>query len=124
MSKNLRSLISVLLTALILASVSVPAFADEAPQLGLTTDSGEDYVDESHIETAPELSETYAPAPPANAGSYYIHNPMDNPKAAADIIVNPQAVYGYSPNPDSARLFWQACSPSACPLRRTKAALL
>ncbi|MCR4817920.1 MAG: hypothetical protein K5841_03055 [Fretibacterium sp.] len=29
---------------------------------------------------------------------------MKNPKAAADIIVNPNAVYGYSPNPDSVRL--------------------
>ena len=40
----------------------------------------------------------------AYAESYYIHDPMDNPKAAADIIVDPNAVYGYSPNPDSARL--------------------
>ena len=36
--------------------------------------------------------------------SAYIHDPMDNPKAAADIIVDPDAVYGYSPNPDSTRL--------------------
>ncbi len=35
---------------------------------------------------------------------YYIHDPMDNPKAAADIIVDPNAVYGYAPNPESARL--------------------
>ena len=34
----------------------------------------------------------------------YEHNPMDNPVAAADIIVNPNAVYGFSPNPESARL--------------------
>lgn len=40
----------------------------------------------------------------AYASGYYLHDPMANPKAAADIIVNPQAVYGYSPNPDSARL--------------------
>ena len=38
------------------------------------------------------------------AAGYYIHDPMDNPKAAADIIVDPNAVYGYAPNPDSPRL--------------------
>ena len=40
----------------------------------------------------------------AQAESCYIHDPMDNPKAAADIIVDPAAVYGYAPDPDSARL--------------------
>ena len=40
----------------------------------------------------------------ANAAGYYIHDPMDNPKAAADIVVDPNAVYGYAPNPDSPRL--------------------
>ena len=34
----------------------------------------------------------------------YEHDPMENPKAAQDIIVNPDAVYGYSPSPDSVRL--------------------
>ena len=34
----------------------------------------------------------------------YEHDPMDNPAAAADIVVNPDAVYGYSPIPDSKRL--------------------
>lgn len=29
---------------------------------------------------------------------------MENPKAAQDIVVNPDAVYGYSPSPDSKRL--------------------
>jgi len=38
------------------------------------------------------------------AASYYIHDPMENPKAAADIVVDPNAVYGYAPNPDSTRL--------------------
>ncbi|MCR4903209.1 MAG: hypothetical protein K6A23_10135 [Butyrivibrio sp.] len=34
----------------------------------------------------------------------YVHDPMMNPKTAEDIIVNPDAVYGYSPNPESKRL--------------------
>ena len=40
----------------------------------------------------------------AYAKSYYNHDPMKNPKAAADIIIDPDAVYGYSPNPNSTRL--------------------
>lgn len=38
------------------------------------------------------------------SAGYYIHDPMANPKAAADIIVDPDAVYGYAPNPDSTRM--------------------
>ncbi|MBP3728543.1 MAG: LysM peptidoglycan-binding domain-containing protein [Pseudobutyrivibrio sp.] len=38
------------------------------------------------------------------APSQYVHNPMDNPKAAKDIVVNDNAVYGFSPSPESERL--------------------
>ena len=34
----------------------------------------------------------------------YIHDPTLNPNAMQDIIVNPDAVYGFSPNPESVRL--------------------
>jgi len=34
----------------------------------------------------------------------YEHDPRDNPEAMKDIIVNPDAVYGFSPNPESTRL--------------------
>ncbi|WP_081674479.1 hypothetical protein [Butyrivibrio sp. VCD2006] len=34
----------------------------------------------------------------------YIHNPAENKKVLADAIVNPDAVYGFSPNPESTRL--------------------
>ncbi len=40
----------------------------------------------------------------ALAAPAYVHDPMLNPRAAEDIIVNPNAVYGYSPNPDAGRL--------------------
>ena len=36
--------------------------------------------------------------------SAYVHDPMDNPKAAKDIVEDPDAVYGYSPSPESERL--------------------
>lgn len=38
------------------------------------------------------------------AGFEYEHNPLDNPKTARDILKNPDAVYGYSPNPESLRI--------------------
>ena len=37
-------------------------------------------------------------------GFSYEHDPRDNPNAMRDIIVNPDAVYGFSPSPDSTRL--------------------
>ena len=40
----------------------------------------------------------------AQTGFSYEHSPMENKKISGDIIVNPDAVYGFSPNPASARL--------------------
>ena len=39
-----------------------------------------------------------------NAAFRYTHDPAENPAAMEDIVVNPAAVYGFSPNPDSKRL--------------------
>lgn len=41
---------------------------------------------------------------PANNGFKYVHDPRDNPEAMKDIVVNPDAVYGFSPSPESTRL--------------------
>ena len=38
------------------------------------------------------------------AGFRYEHDPRENPRAMEDIVVNPAAVYGFSPDPDSTRL--------------------
>lgn len=38
------------------------------------------------------------------AGFRYVHDPRSNPGAMADIVENPDAVYGFSPDPESARL--------------------
>lgn len=45
-------------------------------------------------------------AEPAAAAEefHYVHDPRMNPKAMEDIIEDPSAVYGFSPNPDSVRL--------------------
>jgi len=34
----------------------------------------------------------------------YAHDPKDNPSAMRDAVVNPDAVFGFSPNPESTRL--------------------
>ena len=40
----------------------------------------------------------------AYSGFTYIHDPRENPEAMKDIIENPDAVYGFSPDPGSKRL--------------------
>lgn len=35
---------------------------------------------------------------------HYQHDPAENPTAMQDVVVNPDAVYGFSPNPESKRL--------------------
>ena len=39
-----------------------------------------------------------------DVGFAYVHDPRDNPVAMADIVENPEAVYGFSPDPQSTRL--------------------
>ncbi len=73
-----KKIISAVAAALVLA-LAVPAFPAFA---------------DTETETETETKEAFV----------YEHDPMENPLAAADIIVNPEAVYGYSPNPESKRL--------------------
>ena len=40
----------------------------------------------------------------SESGFSYIHDPRLNPEAMKDIVENPDAVYGYSPDPQSKRL--------------------
>lgn len=50
-----------------------------------------------------ETAESEALAPEHTAFAYE-HDPRLNPTAMADIVENPDAVYGFSPNPESRRL--------------------
>ncbi|MBO7675837.1 MAG: InlB B-repeat-containing protein, partial [Atopobiaceae bacterium] len=43
-------------------------------------------------------------APATSSTFAYKHNPIYNAKAMEDVVVNPDAVYGFSPNPDSGSL--------------------
>lgn len=50
----------------------------------------------------PMIPEEYLSA--GQTGFSYKHSPMENEKISGDIIVNPNAVYGFSPNPASERI--------------------
>lgn len=51
----------------------------------------------------PEQNDQMTPQPSASVFTYE-HDPRENPEAMKDVIVNPDAVYGFSPNPESTRL--------------------
>jgi len=50
------------------------------------------------------VSAGLAAAAEENEPWQYIHDPTLNPNAMKDIVVNPDAVYGFSPDPESSRL--------------------
>ena len=81
MNKKLHLTLSLLLTLILAVSAPAAVLAGEA---GSETGSTE--------------------AAPARETFHYEHDPMENPAAAKDIVVNPDAVYGYSPSPESTRL--------------------
>ena len=49
-------------------------------------------------------SVTVAPEENTEQGFSYVHDPRTNPEAMKDIVENADAVYGFSPNPESTRL--------------------
>ena len=53
---------------------------------------------------AEEAQETGAEQAPRENVFSFVHDPRENPRAMEDIIENPDAVYGFSPNPESGRL--------------------
>lgn len=56
-------------------------------------------------DSAANADNTDSAANADSAGHFtYEHDPRDNPNAMKDIVVNPDAVYGFSPSPDSTRL--------------------
>ena len=87
--------------ALWMSAIPVQAMAaeTEAQQTaGQTTQqTGEETAGESASEASARAGEIVV-------RTGYEHDPMENPKAAQDIIVNHDAVYGYSPSPLSTRL--------------------
>lgn len=82
-SNRLLIVIAALLTAGLLTGTYVPVLASDAQQQAQQDQQAQDQ-----------------PTQPFR----YEHDPQDNPDAMKDIVVNPDAVYGFSPDPDSKRL--------------------
>jgi len=77
--KRLLSVVlSVACSAVLMTGISSPVYADEP--VSLTVAAGGNYQ------------------------CVYAHDPRINSKAMSDIVVNPDAVYGFSPDPESTRL--------------------
>lgn len=91
MLKKIVANLTIAALVLVIAGCSAAKPVDAAPapseSAALTTES-----------TAEPVTET-KPAPFA-----YEHDPRQNPAAMEDIVENPDAVYGFSPNPESTRL--------------------
>lgn len=96
--KNHHNLVLALLFSIILAM--------NTPCLVLASQTGSTQEAQAAEATDKEASDTEASDTELSNKEvfHYEHDPMENPSAAKDIIVNPDAVYGYSPNPDSTRL--------------------
>ena len=98
MHRQHLSLLAALLILIMSVSAPTSVFASESSDAG--TESAADISTQSSA-----ASSTQSAADEARTDSFhYQHNPMENPNAAKDIVVNPEAVYGYSPSPDSVRL--------------------
>ena len=85
----------------------IAAVAGDASRPALTAAADEAAAEAGAADTSDDSPEGATSAPAASAaatGFHYEHDPMENPAAARDIFVNPDAIYGYSPNPDSVRL--------------------
>ncbi|MBR0529677.1 MAG: VWA domain-containing protein [Ruminococcus sp.] len=68
---------------------------------------GDDVIKPLDITTNPQATISFIKEKGLDAWNkrfVYQHNPMDNPKAVADIIEDPYSVYGFRPNPESERL--------------------
>lgn len=81
--RKLKTLITVLTTAALLLAGTTSVFAATKVYSTATPDQW---------------------MPQKYTGFAYSHDPMQDARAAKDIIVNENAIYGYSPNPESERL--------------------
>lgn len=81
-----KLLIVILCLCLCLPAAFAEESAESKSNIGIVSATG-----------AEDLDETGA-AIPAGTGFSYEHDPRDNPKAMRDIVVNPEAVYGFSPS--------------------------
>ena len=80
---RMKKALVVVITGLLLISNAVPVFAAAGVYTTATPDQW---------------------MPKKYTGFTYAHDPMQDPRAAKDIIADANSIYGYVPNPDSLRL--------------------
>lgn len=108
MNRQYHSLLAAVLILIMSISAPAAAFASEseAPDVSTESTTGADVQSavSASTESAADVSAQSASGVTRAEPFHYRHDPMENPNAAKDIVVNPEAVYGYSPSPDSVRL--------------------
>ena len=68
------------------------------------TEITEETAEAEETKETTETEETEKEETPEDAPFQYENDPRDNPNAMKDIVVDPEAVYGFAPDPDSPRL--------------------
>ena len=100
--RKTRILISLIIGILMISSSFLSVWAAESSKGSESAEAAQTAEEAAEAATGEQAAADSASA--AVTGFHYEHDPMENPKAAQDIVVNPDAIYGYSPNPDSKRL--------------------
>ena len=94
-----KLLVAILLTLALLTGCGA-AKPEETPAEEPQTET--EATDTSDQDQAPESEDADTPQEPTAFA--YVHDPRENPEAMKDVIYDPEAVYGFRPNPDSDRL--------------------
>ena len=90
----MRKIIAILLVMALILGCGIAIWNNVANDKTEAQEVSEQIVDEVQEEEPQAEEKAFA----------YVHDPRENPDAMADIIENEDAVYGFSPNPESSRL--------------------
>ena len=113
MKKNFSLILAVLLCLALLAGCGlrpVTPSEPEEPAVPVEVSEPAEPVESEGPDESPaagpetEAEEPAAEEEPSETAFAYVHDPRENPEAMKDIVENPAAVYGFSPDPDSSRL--------------------
>ena len=96
MNRQHISILTAVVVLIMSFSTPMAAIASQSEMPDVSTESGAESSTESGNGSTADAT--------GAESFHYQHDPMENPNAARDIVVNPEAVYGYSPSPDSVRL--------------------
>ena len=105
MKKGIAVVLLILLLGLAACGRAGSPAQTEAPEPAAAETEAPAAAPESTPEPAAETEAPAAETPASEDGAFhYVHDPRENPEAMKDIVENPDAVYGFSPDPNSTRL--------------------